>query len=37
LNGGGSITGFRVQQDGHLATLGAVTGLPAGVVGLVAH
>jgi 6-phosphogluconolactonase len=37
LNGGGSITAFRVQQDGHLAALGVVTGLPAGVVGLVAH
>jgi 6-phosphogluconolactonase (cycloisomerase 2 family) len=37
LNGGGSITALRVQEDGGLATLGVVGGLPAGVVGLAAR
>jgi 6-phosphogluconolactonase len=37
LNGAGTITGFRVQPDGHLAALGVVSGLPAGVAGLAAR
>jgi len=37
LNGGGSITALRVQEDGGLATLDVVGGLPAGVVGLAAR
>jgi 6-phosphogluconolactonase len=37
LNGGGSITALRVQEDGGLAILGVVGGLPAGVVGLAAR
>jgi 6-phosphogluconolactonase (cycloisomerase 2 family) len=37
LNGGGTITALRVQEDGGLAILGVVGGLPAGVAGLVAR
>src|SRR5213082_2601845 len=34
---GGSVFAFRVQEDGHLAPLGTVTGLPGGTVGLAAR
>jgi 6-phosphogluconolactonase len=37
LNGGGTITALRVQEDGGLAILGVVGGLPAGVAGLAAQ
>jgi len=37
LNGGGTITALQVQEDGGLAILGVVGGLPAGVAGLVAR
>lgn len=37
LNGGGTISAFRTQADGHLAPLGVVDGLPAGVAGLAAR
>jgi 6-phosphogluconolactonase (cycloisomerase 2 family) len=37
LNGGGSITALRVQEDGGLAILAVVSGLPAGVAGLAAR
>jgi len=37
LNGSGTITALRVQDDGALETIGAVAGLPAGVAGLAAR
>jgi 6-phosphogluconolactonase (cycloisomerase 2 family) len=32
--GGGTVAGFRVNHDGTLTRLGAVTGLPAGIEGI---
>ena len=37
LNGNRSITGFRIEADGHLTAVGNVAGLPASTVGLVAR
>ena len=37
LNGNRSISGFRVEADGHLTAVGNVAGLPASTVGLVAR
>ena len=37
LNGNRSISGFRIEADGHLAAVGNVGGLPASTVGLVAR
>ena len=37
LNGNRSISGFRIEADGHLTTVGNVAGLPASTVGLVAR
>lgn len=37
LNGNRSITGFRIESDGHLTAVGNVAGLPASAVGLVAR
>ena len=37
LNGNRSISGFRVEADGHLTVVGTVAGLPASTVGLVAQ
>jgi len=37
LNGNRSISGFRIEADGHLTAVGNVGGLPAGTVGLVAQ
>ena len=37
LNGNRSISGFRVEADGHLTAVGNVVGLPASTVGLVAR
>ena len=37
LNGNRSISGFRVEADGHLTAVGTVAGLPASTVGLVAQ
>lgn len=37
LNGNRSISGFRVEADGHLTAVGNVAGLPASSVGLVAR
>lgn len=37
LRNSGSLTALRVEADGHLTTLGVVTALPAGSVGLVAR
>ena len=37
LNGNRSISGFRIEADGHLTAAGNVAGLPASTVGLVAR
>ena len=37
LNGNRSISGFRIETDGHLTAVGNVAGLPASTVGLVAR
>jgi 6-phosphogluconolactonase (cycloisomerase 2 family) len=37
LNGNRSISGFRIETDGHLMAVGNVAGLPASTVGLVAR
>lgn len=37
LNGNRSISGFRIEADGHLTPAGNVAGLPASTVGLVAR
>jgi 6-phosphogluconolactonase (cycloisomerase 2 family) len=37
LNGNRSISGFRIETDGHLTAVGTVAGLPASTVGLVAR
>jgi len=37
LNGNRSISGFRIEADGHLTAVGNVAGLPASTVGLVAR
>ncbi len=37
LNGNRSISGFRIEADGHLTVAGNVAGLPASTVGLVAR
>jgi 6-phosphogluconolactonase (cycloisomerase 2 family) len=37
LNGNRSISGFRIEADGHLSAIGNVAGLPASTVGLVAR
>jgi 6-phosphogluconolactonase (cycloisomerase 2 family) len=37
LNGNRSISGFRIEADGHLTAVGNVAGLPASAVGLVAR
>lgn len=37
LNGNRSISGFRIEADGHLSAVGAAVGLPVSTVGLVAR
>ena len=37
LNGNRSISGFRIEADGHLTAVGNAAGLPASTVGLVAR
>ena len=37
LNGNRSISGFRIESDGHLTAVGNVAGLPASAVGLAAR
>jgi 6-phosphogluconolactonase len=37
LDGNHSISGFRIEADGHLTAIGNVAGLPASTVGLVAQ
>jgi 6-phosphogluconolactonase (cycloisomerase 2 family) len=37
LNGNRSISGFRIEADGHLTAVGNIAGLPASAVGLVAR
>lgn len=37
LNGNRSISGFRIEADGHLTAVGNIAGLPASTVGLVAR
>lgn len=37
LNGNRSVSGFRIESDGHLTAAGNVAGLPASTVGLVAR
>ncbi|MBI3897004.1 MAG: beta-propeller fold lactonase family protein [Gammaproteobacteria bacterium] len=36
-SGNGSISGFRVDHDGKLSSVGTVAGLPAGANGLIAY
>ena len=37
LNGDRSISGFRIEADGHLTVAGRTSGMPASTVGLVAR
>jgi 6-phosphogluconolactonase (cycloisomerase 2 family) len=37
LNGNRSITGFRIESDGHLTDVGTSASLPASTIGLVAQ